>query len=424
MSRLHRRTSILVLTLAFAVGVVAESAAEDWTQWGGPTRDFQAVSKNLAASWPESGPPKLWSRELGDGYSTILVAGERLYTMYRSDGKEAAVCLDAATGKTIWERRYEHEPWEGHIGQFGEGPRATPLIDGDRLYTIGVAGLMYSLNLKDGEVLWHQELWGDREGSRMQHGYSSSPISYGDKVIALAGGEQATITALDKKDGSIAWKSDPFENTYSAPQVLKIDGQDQLVTFMGSDLVAVDPTSGELLWKYAITGANINMPVLVDGEYLFLSTLREGSRGLRLRRDDAGKTEVEEIWATRKIQFYHVTSVLQGDWVYGTTGARAPNFMAAVNVKTGEIAWRKRGFAKANLIAADGRLIILDEDGTLALATATPEDLTVHSQVQLLDGVAWTAPTLVGTTMYIRDKTQIMALDLGKQAEGKKEASS
>ena len=178
MNRLHRRTSILALVLALAVvaSVAGESPAKDWPQWGGPTRDFQAVSQDLAEKWPESGPPKLWSRELGDGYSTILVADGRLYTMYRSDDKEAAVCLDATTGKTIWETRYEHTPWEGHVTQFGERPRATPLVSGDRLYTIGVAGRMHSLDLSDGKIIWQQELWGEEhEGDRLQHGYASRP---------------------------------------------------------------------------------------------------------------------------------------------------------------------------------------------------------------------------------------------------------
>ncbi len=129
--------------------------------------------------------------------------------------------------------------------------------------------------------------------------------------------------------------------------------------------------------------------------------------------NNGGKTEIEEVWATRKIQFYHVTSVRQGDYVYGSTGMRAPAFMSAVNVKTGEIAWRKRGFAKANCLYADGKLIILDEDGMLYLATANAEDLTVHSQVELLDEVSWTVPTLVGKTLYVRDKKSILALDLG-----------
>ena len=124
------------------------------------------------------------------------------------------------------------------------------------------------------------------------------------------------------------------------------------------------------------------------------------------------RPSVEEVWSTRKIQFYHVSTVRDGDYVYGSTGSQVA-FISAVNVKTGEIGWRKRGFAKANVVHADGRLIILDEDGKLALTTATPTELTVHSEVELLEKVAWTVPTIVGKTMYVRDKVRILALDLG-----------
>ena len=125
------------------------------------------------------------------------------------------------------------------------------------------------------------------------------------------------------------------------------------------------------------------------------------------------KTELVEVWSSRKIQFYHVTSVAIGDYVYGSTGSRDPCFFAAINIKDGKVAWRERGFAMATCVLADGQLISLDEDGQLGLATATPEKLTVHSKVSLLDKVSWTVPTVVGTKMYVRDKKIIMALDLG-----------
>ncbi len=416
MSLLTRKISIVALTLAVA-GVVIAEPPEGWPQWGGPTQNFQAPSEGLAQSWPEGGPPQIWKRELGDGYSTILVDGGRLYTMYRTGDEEAVVCLDAKDGKTLWETRYDHSPWEQHVTQFGEGPRSTPLLTGDRLFTIGVAGRMHGIDKKDGKILWSRELWSEEDlaGNRLPHGYSSSPIAYGDKVIALIGGENASVAAFNQKDGSLAWKSEGFQNSYATPRIFEVDGQDQLVTFMANELIGVDPTSGEVLWSYAHVNQwkqNISPPALVEGQYLFLSSPQAGARGLKLTVTN-GKTEVEEIWSTRKIQFYHVTTVRQGDWVYGTTGIRAPAFMAAINVKTGEIAWRERGFAKANTVAADGHLIVLDEDGKLYLATATPEGLTVHSETELLERVAWSAPTIVGKTMYVRDQSHIMALNLG-----------
>jgi len=409
-----RGLCVSAVALVLAVGIV--SGESSWTQFGGPNQDFKSASAGLATSWPDDGPKKLWSRELGEGYSGILVDAGRLYTMYRADAQEAVVALDATTGDTIWEHRYEASPREGHVTQFGEGPRSTPLISGDHIYTIGIAGTLKCLKKKSGKEVWSHELWGDElAGSFLNHGYSSSPIEYKNNIIVLVGGEGASLVAFDKKSGKIAWKKLDFANSYSTPLLLDVDGELQLVTFMAKALIGVDPDNGELKWSYAHENQwqqNINMPVMADKNTLFLSSPQAGARGLKLTNKD-GATEVEEIWSTRKIQFYHVTSVRDGQWVYGSTGTMGPAFMAAVNIKTGEIAWRERGMARANVLEADDKLVILDEDGKLYLTTATPEGLTVHSQVEMLGSVAWTVPTIVGKTMFLRDQTNIMALDLG-----------
>lgn len=414
MSKLCFGSFAALALLALATVTAGESTSGSWTQWGGPHQEFRAVSSGLASEWPADGPRQLWSRELGEGYSAILVEGGRLYTMYRDGDEETVVCLNRKNGETLWEHRYGHAPREGHVVQFGAGPRSTPLIDGDRIYTIGVAGLMHALNKKDGKVVWSHDLWSEYGGNVLEHGYSSSPIAYKDTVIALVGGEGQSIVAFNKKDGSVAWKNLDFRNSYATPKIFDIDGEDQLITFMAESVIGVDPDSGALEWQYPHQnewGQNIAPPVMVDG-YLFFSSPQAGAKGLKLSRKN-GKTEFEEVWSTRKIQFYHVSTARDGDYVYGSTGMRTPAFMAAINVKTGEIAWRKRGFAKANVVHADGRLIILDEDGKLYLTTATPDDLTIHSEVELLNEVAWTVPTIVGKTMYVRDQVKILALDLG-----------
>lgn len=401
--------------LGLVVCVWANVAAAQWTQWGGPNQDFKANSKGLAAQWGEDGPKRVWERDLGEGYSAILVDGGRLYTMYRPGDQEAVVCLDAASGKTIWEYKYKSDPAEGHATQYGEGPRATPLIAGDRIYTIGVSGTMQCLNKADGKPYWHKELWKDFGGNIRQHGYSSSPIAYKDTVIALVGGKGASIVAFDQVSGDVVWKKHDFENSYSSPMIISLDGQDHMITFMAHEIVGVDPTSGDLKWRYEIGnqwGQNVCLPTWDDEtNTLFFSVTGAGSRGLKLTPNGDG-IDTEELWKSRKIQFYHVTSVNIGDYVFGSTGGGPPHFFAAINMKTGKIAWRKRGFSKATCIYADGRLIILDEEGNLALATATPEDFTVHSKYKLFEDTAWTVPTIVGSTMYVRDKHKIMALDL------------
>lgn len=411
-----KRALLGLLLLAITTLPAAEKTDEaSWLQWGGPEQNFHAPSTDLASEWPESGPKRLWTRELGDGYSGILFESGRIYTMYRSGENEVVLCAEAASGKTLWEYKYAAEPREGHVTQFGTGPRSTPLIDGDRVYTIGIAGMLHALDKKTGEVAWSKDLWSDPfNGNFLNHGYSSSPIAYGDTVIALVGGENSSVVAFNKKDGSVAWKNQSFGNSYSTPRIFNIDGEDQLVTFMATEMIGIDPRNGDLKWSIPHQnqwGQNINRPVLADGNILFMSSPQAGAKGIRLSVKD-GKTTTKEVWATRKIQFYHVTSVQDGEWVYGSTGMRSPAFMAAVNIKTGEIGWRKRGYAKANVIGADGRLFVLDEDGVLTMATASPEDLTIQAQASIFDGVSWTVPTIVGDTMFVRDKQKMMALSL------------
>ncbi|MCP3978651.1 MAG: PQQ-binding-like beta-propeller repeat protein [bacterium] len=398
-----------------------ESAVEKkvhaaWPQWGGPTRDFKAPSADLAAGWPADGPAVSWRRPLGGGHSAILAEAGRLYTMYRAGEDEIVICLDAGTGKTIWEQRYAHAPHGDHVRAYGNGPNSTPLISGDLLFTVGVAGKMNALQKGDGKLVWSRDLWGDELGGNfLAHGYSSSPVAYEDTVIVPVGGETAGLVAFDRKTGGVRWKTAGFGNSYSSPRLMDLVGERQLVVFMADELIGVAPASGKLLWRFPHGNQwrhNITMPVAVGGDTLFLSSAQAGAKGLRLQRNGES-IEIEEIWSTRRIQFYHASSVREGDWVYGSTGTAAPAFLAAVNVRSGEIAWRERGFAKANVIEASGKLVILDEDGVLGLATATPEKLVVHGRTQLLDDQSWTVPTLVGTMLYVRDSRQILALDLG-----------
>ena len=184
----NRRLVVCAAGIALVLGVVAAGGKKptgSWTQWGGPTMEFRADSTGLKSEWPTEGPKELWSRDLGDGYSAVLVENGRAYTMYREGEQEVVVSLDAATGKTVWQHAYTASPREGHVHQFGDGPRATPLLVGNMLFTVGVAGNMYALDKKSGKVVWSHTLWDEYKGSVLDHGYSSSPVAYKDSVIVL-----------------------------------------------------------------------------------------------------------------------------------------------------------------------------------------------------------------------------------------------
>jgi outer membrane protein assembly factor BamB len=411
-----RTTKWILASLLLLSGIQVDTQAQsDWSQWGGPKRDFTTNSKGLAATWPANGPRQLWSRPLGAGHSAILASGNTLYTMYSEGDQEIVIALAADTGKTIWAHKYD-APEAGMNFEYGVGPHSTPLLSGDLLYTAGATGKLFALDKKTGKVAWSHDLWKDFGGKKMDRGYSCSPLAYKNTIIlTLGGGQNQTLIAFNQKDGSVAWKNQSLDMSPSSPIIINVDGQEQLVAFLGKVVAGIDPNNGNLLWSHPhVTewGLNITMPVWGSDNLLFISSAYSGgSRVLKLTQKD-GKTTAEELWFHRRMRVHHGTAIRIGDYVYGSSGDFGPAFFAAVNVKTGEIAYQDRTFPKSNFVLADGKLIILDEDGNLALATATPTALKVISKVSVLKNLAWTVPTLVGTKLYLRDRRTITALDL------------
>jgi outer membrane protein assembly factor BamB len=405
----------LVAVSLFLFGCSLEARAQsDWLQFGGPTRDFVSTSKGLAAAWPATGPKQLWSRPLGEGYSAILVNGNTLYTMYGQGQQEIVIALAADTGKTIWEHKYD-APHAGMNYEYGAGPHSTPLLVGDLLYTVGSIGKLLAIDKKTGKVAWSHDMWTEYGGTKMDRGYSASPIAYKNTIIMPLGGKGQTLIAFNQKDGSVAWKNQTLDMSPSSPMIINVNGQDQLIAFLGRVVAGIDPNNGDLLWSHPHAtewGLNISMPVWSSDNLLFISSAYSGgSRVLKLTQKD-GKTTADELWFHRRMRLHHGTAIRIGDYVYGSSGDFGPAFFAAVNVKTGEIAYQDRSLPKSNLVLADGKLIILDEDGNLALANATPTELKVISKTSVLKNLAWTVPTLVGTKLYLRDRRTIAALDL------------
>jgi outer membrane protein assembly factor BamB len=231
----------------------------------------------------------------------------------------------------------------------------------------------------------------------------------------MVGGPSSSLVAFNQKDGTVAWKKHDFRNSTSSPILINVDGQDQLVAFMYGEVVGVDPAKGDLLWSHAHPveyGLNTITPVWGPDNLLFISSgYNGGSRVIKLSR--AGdKTNVEELWAHGLMRVHFTNAIRVGEVVYGSSGDFGPAPFTAVNVKTGKVLWRNRTFPRASFLLAEGRFIILDEDGDLLLATPTPEGLTVAPKVTLLSNNSWTVPSLAGTRLYLRDRKNIMALEL------------
>jgi outer membrane protein assembly factor BamB len=393
-----------------------QKATTDWLVWGGPTRDFKSPATGLAASWPTAGPRRLWTRALGEGFSAAAVEGNRLYTTYSPrPGTEIVIALDASTGKTVWEYAYETTVNQG-AKDVGFGPYAMPQVIGDRLVTVGGTGRLHSLDKRTGKPVWSHDLLTEFGGDPLPYGYSCHALPYRNLLILLVGGKRQAIVAFNQTDGRLVWGKHAFANAHSSPLLIDVDGQPQVVALMRQQIVAFDPTSGDLLWEHPHPNAYLGVSTPIwgaDNVLIVSSAYGGGTRALHLTQAK-GRTTVRELWHSGRIQVHFGTMIRIGDTVYAASGESGPAPMTAFEVKTGRVRWHsRREFAKSQLLFADNKLIVLDEDGVLALATPTATSLTVHSRVHLLNKLAWTPPSLAGTTLYIRDRTNLMALDLG-----------
>lgn len=398
-------------------GVFICPARADWPQWGGPTRDFVVESVELAKKWPKKGPKEIWSRQLPAGYSGIVTGGGKLYTMYRDGEDDVVIAMNATNGETVFEHRYSAPTYKKQKLDFGKGPNATPLLHDGYLVTIGFTGKMNCLDASTGELVWSHDLVKDFHGKIQEFGYSASPMLFGGNVITLVGGKKNGVVAFNLKDGSVAWKSEPLDISYASPIAINVDGQDQIVFMASTEVIGIDARTAKVEWRWPCENRfknNCSSPIFGKDNMLWVTTQQDGgTRMLKLARTD-GKTSVTELWSDNKIRLFHWNAVWVGDYLYGTTGDTAPTPLVAIEADTGKIAWRKRGFSKAKAVYADGKLILVDEDGQVGLVKVSPKKGKILSKVELLEGVAWTPPTLDGTTLYIRDTKKIKALDVGR----------
>jgi outer membrane protein assembly factor BamB len=422
--------TIAMFAVVSAVGrhltaVGAPVAAASWTQWGGATRDFMSDSKGLATSWPSGGPRKLWSRPLGEGHSAILVEGDRIYTMYRPagmmsyvrrSGEEVIAAFEAATGKTVWEYKYA-APTDGLDFSQGAGPHSTPLIVGSRLYATSSRRELFALDKTSGKLRWSHDFMKEYNAPSPGRGYTCSPIAYNDTVIVTLGGPSQAVAAFDQQSGTLVWKGGRSDVSPASPILIDVDGQPQLVVFGGDMITGLNPSNGMTLWSHPHKtdwGLNISTPVWSPADHLLFASAAysSGSRALELRQA-GGKTTVTEKWYTNRMRVHIGTVIRIGDYAYGSSGDFGPAFLTAVDMKTGRIAWQDRSFSRAQLLYADNKLILLDEDGNLGLADVSPGGLKVLARASVLQNLSWTPPTLAGTTLYVRDRKTIAAFNLG-----------
>jgi outer membrane protein assembly factor BamB len=327
-------------------------------------------------------------------------------SLVRRSQQEIVTAIDAASGKTIWEQAVPAST-SGLNLEFGAGPHATPLIVGNTLFASTSRTQLLALDKQNGKILWSHDLVSEYGAQQDDRGYSPSPIAYRDTVIVPAGGRDASVMAFNQKTGAVAWKGGNFSLGPGSPILISVDGQDQLVISGGDEMVGVNPANGAVLWTHPHKtdyGLNISTPVWGEGNLLLVSAAyNNGARLLKLSQA-SGKTTVQELWYQNRMRTHIGTIIRLGDFAVGSSGDFGPCPTVAIDLKTGNILWQNRDFSRSTFLHADNKLVILDEDGNLGLATATRSGLKVLARAPILTNRAWTAPTLVGTMLYVRDR--------------------
>jgi outer membrane protein assembly factor BamB len=411
-----RALLLVAMSIGFT-GLVA--SADDWPQWRGPRRDGISKEMGLLQSWPKAGPKLLWqAKDVGEGYSTPSVVCDRLYVLSnKGQSDEFVQARRVNDGKQIWSTRL------GKVGPNTMAPypaaRSTPTVDGEFLYALGSDGDLVCVKSADGTEVWRKSLRTDFGGSPGLWAYAESPLVDGDILVCTPGGSDATLVALDKRKGSVIWKSaipGADQSAYASIISIEVDGIKQYVQFLQNGLIGVDAKSGKFLWRYNKTAAgslaNIPTPVARDG-FIYNSTGKGGAALVKLK-SDKDKIIAEQVYFKKGLPNSIGGSVLLGNYLYGTTGSG----LMCVEFATGEEKWRESSVAPGSVCYAGGRLYVHGESGEVALVDATPKGyrevgrFTPPSQPDRGKSKAWAYPVVANGRLYLRDASSIWCFDV------------
>ncbi len=401
--------AVVISAVFLVVQSTANSKGHDWPQFRGVNRDGISLETGLAESWPEAGPPELWRVPMGEGYSGISVVGDRLYTMFAADheGKsiEFAAAYQAADGKEIWRIPLG----ERFDTSFGNGPSATPTVDGDTVYVLDSRGKFAALATADGTERWALSLTEDFGADVPNFGYSMSALVDGDLLLLEAGGKEGkSILGLDKQTGKVTWSVGDTPATYNSPMVVRRGKETRYVFIAREKLLCIDQNGTEIWSHEWPKGETHAMPIYIAPNKIYASGAEGvGARLLEVQESD-GQISVKELWHNRFIRNHFSSAVLHEGHIFGFDNAT----LKAVAVEDSELAWAKRGMGKGSLILADGRLLVLSDRGKLTMVEATPEGFQVKGSVQALEGLCWTAPSLSNGRLFMRNHEEMVAYDV------------
>ena len=395
----------------FALSALLSTAAAgaDWLHYRGPAQNGSSSEK--IAAFPVGGPRELWRVQLGIGLSSVTVAEGRVYSAGHKDGREVLHCLNAATGRTVWTHS-----WPAKLGAyfFEGGPRATPTIDGGRVFMLGADGHAACADAATGKPVWEKELVRDFGGSRPDWGFSGSPTIDGKNVILDCGGKGASTVALNKETGALVWKSGDDEAGYGSPVVAQLGGTRRILVLKADALVALNAADGReaarFEWK---TSYNVNAatPLVIGKRVIVSSGYNHGAAAF-----DFSGGKHSGAWFTKNLHAHFNSPVHSGGHVFGMDGeiGKPRSALVCLDVATGDEKWRTREVNNGSLIVAGDKLLALTEAGDLVLADASPKGYKELGRKKVLSNRCWVQPTLANGKVYCRNNTgELVALDLG-----------
>jgi hypothetical protein len=389
-----------------------EAPAGDWDQVRGPHRDGASRETGLVRGWGETGPLELWRVAVGPGFSGISVAGSRIYGMDSDETAEYVFSREARTGQEVWRVKV------GDLfkDNYGDGPRSTPAIHGDRVYVLGSMGRLMAVQTAAGAKIWEVDFRKELESALPGHGFCASPLVLDNQLIVETGGSGArAVSSFDKNTGKLNWSSKEDQIVYSSPQIMDFNGVRQLVFRTKSQLFALD-IQGKELWSIpSFVPPERNspaMPLFVAPDLIFISaSYNAGAKVVRMK-PDGQSVAVETVWENRRAMRNHFnTSVTHDHHVFGFDKA----MFKCIDARNGEQQWVQRGLGKGSLIKADGMLIALSERGKLHLAEADHTAYRELASHQVLTGRCWTQPSLAAGRLYVRNQKEMVCLDLQKR---------
>ena len=381
----------------------------EWSGFRGPERDGTSRGIRIETNWSASPPVELWRRPIGPGWSSFAVRGDLIYTQEQRGEDEVVACYNATTGAPVWTHRDAARFFESNGGA---GPRGTPTLSDGRVYAFGATGIVNALDAASGAVVWSRNAASDTGAQVPTWAFSSSPLVVGDVVIVAVGGQ---LVAYDLATGHPRWVGPKGGGSYSSPHLMTIGGVTQVLMLSEVGATSVAPADGKRLWEYPWQGFPIVQPSLTaDGDVLIADGTDSGTRRIAVAHGPAGWS-VEERWTSRALKPYFNDFVVHKGHAFGFDG----NILACIDLKDGTRKWKGGRYGNGQLVLLPDQdvLLVLSEEGELALVTATPDKFTEIARFPALDGKTWNHPALVGDVLLVRNGAEMAAFRLPLAAQ-------